>query len=135
LLSNNAFDSSWVWQRHKLRANEIEKSSFTWNFFCDFLKKQVSSTKFRITTIDQKIKRSFNLLLISKHWKSNDSSSYRIVYELATCCLFCTRIWVRRLLTRIWICSIKKQLKRLFDKWKQSRKSFDKSNKLNKRTN
>jgi hypothetical protein len=56
LLSNNAFDSNWVWQRYRLRLNEIEKSSFIWKFFCDFLKKQVSSIKLKITTIDQKIK-------------------------------------------------------------------------------
>ncbi len=56
LLSNNAFDSSWIWQRYRLRLDEIEKSSFIWKFFCDFLRKQISSIKFRITTIDQKIK-------------------------------------------------------------------------------
>jgi hypothetical protein len=56
LLSNNAFDSNWVWQRYRLRLDEIEESSFIWKFFCDFLREQVSSIKLRITTIDQKIK-------------------------------------------------------------------------------
>ncbi len=41
---------------YSLRLDEIEKSSFIWKFFCDFFKKQVSSIKLKITTIDQKIK-------------------------------------------------------------------------------
>jgi hypothetical protein len=52
LLSNNVFDSNWIWHRYRLRLDEIEKSSFIWKFFCDFLKKQVSSIKLKITTTD-----------------------------------------------------------------------------------
>ena len=72
LLSNNTFDSSWDWQKYRRRLNEIAKSSIIWKNFCDFFKKQISSIKLRITTIDQKIK-----LL---HQKNNQTIAQLIVY-------------------------------------------------------
>jgi hypothetical protein len=71
-LNNNAFDLNWIKQRFKLRLNKIEKSSFIWKFFYDFLKKQISLTKFKITIIDQKIK-----LL---HQRNNQTIVQFIVY-------------------------------------------------------
>jgi hypothetical protein len=56
LLSNNVSELEWVWQRYRLRFDETAKFVSFWKQFCDFLKKQVNSIKFRITIVEQKIK-------------------------------------------------------------------------------
>ncbi len=72
LLSNNVSRLDWVWQKYRLRFDETAKLVFTWKQFCDFLREQMSSTKFRITVVDQKIK-----LL---HQRNNQSMTQLIVY-------------------------------------------------------
>jgi hypothetical protein len=56
LLSNNVSGLDWAWQRYRLRLDETAKLVSIWKQFCDFLRKQMSSTKLRITVVDQKIK-------------------------------------------------------------------------------
>jgi hypothetical protein len=72
LLSNNVSKLDWVWQKYRLRLDETAKFVFIWKQFCDFLKEQMSSTKLRITVVDQKIK-----LL---HQRNNQSMTQLIVY-------------------------------------------------------
>ncbi len=72
LLSNNVSESDWVWQRYRLRLDETAKLISIWKQFCDFLKEQMSSTKLRVTVVDQKIK-----LL---HQRNNQSMTQLIVY-------------------------------------------------------
>jgi ABC-type multidrug transport system fused ATPase/permease subunit len=72
LLSNNVSELDWVWQRYRLRLDETAKLVSTWKQFCDFLKEQMSSTKLRITIVDQKIK-----LL---HQRNNQLMTQLIVY-------------------------------------------------------
>jgi hypothetical protein len=72
LLSNNVSRFDWVWQRYRLRLDETAELVFTWKQFCDFLREQMSSTKLRVTTVDQKIK-----LL---HQRNNQSMTQLIVY-------------------------------------------------------
>jgi hypothetical protein len=72
LLSNNVSEFDWVWQRYRLRLDETTKLVFIWKQFCDFLKEQMSSTKLRVTAVDQKIK-----LL---HQRNNQSMTQLIVY-------------------------------------------------------
>jgi DNA-directed RNA polymerase beta subunit len=56
LLSNNVSEFDWAWQKYRLRLDETAKLVFIWKQFCDFLKKQINSIKFRITIVEQKIK-------------------------------------------------------------------------------
>ncbi len=72
LLNNNVSEFDWIWQRYRLRLNETTKLVSTWKQFCDFLKEQMSSTKLRVTVVDQKIK-----LL---HQRNNQSMTQLIVY-------------------------------------------------------
>jgi hypothetical protein len=72
LLSNNVSELDWVWQKYRLRFDETAKFVCIWKHFCDFLKEQMNSTKFRITIVDQKIK-----LL---HQRNNQSMTQLIIY-------------------------------------------------------
>ncbi len=72
LLNNNVSESDWIWQRYRLRFDETAKLVFIWKQFCDFLKEQMSSTKLRITVVEQKIK-----LL---HQRNNQSMTQLIAY-------------------------------------------------------
>jgi hypothetical protein len=72
LLSNNVSDFDWAWQKYRLRLDETAKFVFIWKQFCDFLRKQVNSIKFRITFVEQKIK-----LL---HQRNNQSIAQLITY-------------------------------------------------------
>jgi hypothetical protein len=72
LLSNNVSDFDWAWQRYRLRLNKTTKLVFFWKQFCDFLRKQINSIKFRITIVEQKIK-----LL---HQRNNQSIAQLIAY-------------------------------------------------------
>jgi hypothetical protein len=56
LLSNNVSEFDWIWQRYRLRLDETAKSVSFWKRFCDFLRKQISLIKLRITIVKQKIK-------------------------------------------------------------------------------
>jgi hypothetical protein len=72
LLSNNVSEFDWIWQRYRLRFDETAKLVFIWKQFCHFLREQMSSTKLRVTVVDQKIK-----LL---HQRNNQSMTQLIVY-------------------------------------------------------
>ncbi len=72
LLNNNVSDLDWAWQKYRLRLDETAKLVFIWKQFCDFLRKQVSSIKLRITFVEQKIK-----LL---HQRNNQSIAQLIAY-------------------------------------------------------
>ncbi len=72
LLSNNVSKFDWIWQRYRLRFDETTKLVFIWKQFCDFLKEQMSSTKLRVTIVDQKIKLLYQ--------RNNQSMTQLIVY-------------------------------------------------------
>jgi hypothetical protein len=72
LMSNNVLEFEWIWQKYWLRFDETTKLVFFWKQFCDFLKKQISSIKLRITIVEQKIK-----LL---HQRNNQSIAQLIAY-------------------------------------------------------
>jgi hypothetical protein len=72
LLSNNVSKFDWIWQKYRLRLDEITKSISFWKQFCDFLKKQINFIKLRITIVEQKIK-----LL---HQQNNQSIAQLIAY-------------------------------------------------------
>jgi hypothetical protein len=72
LLNNIVSEFDWVWQKYRLRFDEITKSILFWKQFCDFLKKQINLIKLRITIVEQKIK-----LL---HQRNNQSIVQLIAY-------------------------------------------------------